>query len=602
MRLKHIGYGIFVSTAATIGTVLWYDRPDHMIKLEDRLELRMGYAERCLATQISHAGDPYISTVTAYEPGTVGVETVTFSYPDPLDPTNQLVGIRTNTFFIPDPADPTNQIERPYSIIAPHVVTGLAWYPPSSCIVIPPGSAGTVVSYDYSNRFYIGAWSNAIVSGFVGSQYLGRNGTYSNNTSINSYTRGFLFKKVGGGFFDYFTYDGHATIFSGTSGQELTRAMLPWFNDLPAVGTSTTQYPVVTMTNRFDYVDHPLFTVEPFSGWPTLSIMDSWAVEMGIIDKGLFGEFITTPANSTSVVTRFQIYNSLLWGDRYIKATNELITPIYLAPSNFNIEAFGSPTNLALDVPGLMTNIGGVSSNLFGFSPLWLFPDIRVYRSGFWVNYARLGFQPSRALFEMRYNAVQALKTTLSWSTVWRRAETTNFYIWQGTGSNWAEAVAGAGLVASYGLDGFSPMCMTMGRRDSASAYTFRAARRSAFLAASCINTNTQSALAFYAQGGTYYEFPIPWSWSILTTNLQANTFFNYGEAGTVSNYCRIDNALTMATRSNAVSTVALGGNSPLTEICDEPIAIGASTAKGYYIEDGEIMIDWAFRHCVNSL
>lgn len=574
MRLRHIGYGIFVSTAAIIGGTLWYDRPDHMIKLEDRLELRLGYAERCLATQYG-AVDPYLSTRTAFEPAIVGYE--------------------SNTFFYADRANPTNQIQTNYAIIGARVVTGLSWTIPASFTVIPPGYIGNVIAYDYTNRFYIGAWSNAVVSGFVGSQYVGRNGTYSNDTSINSYSRGYLFKKIGGGFFDYFTYDALGTVFSGESGQSLTRQLLPWCNDVPAVGTSTTQYPVVVMTNRAAYVDHPLFTVEPVFGWPTLSIADPWAVEMGIIDKGLFGDIWSTPINATAVVTKAQIFDSLLWADQTRTATSISVTAVSFIDSNyFGAASYPATTNLLIDVPALMASIGGYSTNYAPFFDVWLFPDMKATRVSLALRYARAGFYPSRELFEMRYKALHALKTTLGADLSWYRGEPVNYYVWQGTGATWAAAVANTVLVESATAD-LAPFCLTMGSRDAADHYTFRAARRSGVLKVGCVNTNTESALAFYA-----YAIPPPMAFA-LTTNIQASAFYAYGEAGAVTNYALFDTA-TAAYRSNAVSSVALGMADPLTAICDEPADIGASTVRGYYIDGQSAMVDWQFRYCTNSL
>jgi hypothetical protein len=292
------------------------------------------------------------------------------------------------------------------------------------------------------------------------------------------------------------------------------------------------------------------------------------------------------------VVTRFQVYNSLLWGSRSISATNESITPVYIASNHFNTAAFANPTNLALDVPGIMTNIGGVSSNLFGFSPLWLFPDIRVYRSGFWVNYARRGFQPSRALFDMRYNAIQALKTTLGSGLSWQRAEPTNYFVWTGTGSTWSAAVGNAAISASAGAD-LAPMCFTMGRRDAADLYTFRAVKRSASLLVGCINTNTPSALAYYARAST--GFAPPPGVSLLTTNVQAVAYHDYSEGLTETNYCRFSTDLTAAYRSNAVSSAVLGDADPLAVTCDQPVDVGASTARGFYIDAQAAMVDWDF-------
>jgi hypothetical protein len=584
MRLRHIGYGIFVSTAATIGTVLWYDRADHMIKLEDRLELRMGYSERCLATQLSRVVDPSMSTVVGYEPAIIGYE--------------------TNTFFYADPANPTNQIETNYAIIGPRAVTGLNWSLPAEAYnpfaVRPPAYSSRIFDYDYTNKFIYGGWSNAVVSGFTGS-YAARNGTYSNNTSINSYTRGFLFKKVGGGFFDYFTYDDHATIFSGTSGQELTRAMLPWFNELPAVSVSVTnQFPVVVMSNlnASAIVDHPLFTVEPYVGWPTLSIMDAWAMEMGTIDGGLLGEIYTGVLGTTSPVSEFAINHSLLWGSQEFTATNETITATSFIDSNyFGVASYAHPTNLLIDVPALMASIGGYSTNYYGYFDPWLFPDTKLTRTMLFLRYARAGFYPSRELFEMRYKAIQALKTTLGADLSWYRGEPVNYYVWQGTGATWAAAVANTALVESATAD-LAPMCLTMGRRDAADFYTFRAVRRSGVLRVGVINTNTESALAYYAFAGTALNPPD----SILTTNLQARTFYDYGEGLTVSNYCLFDSDLTAAYRSNAVSSVAIGSADPLSVLCAEPVDVGASTVRGFYVEGQSAMIDWAFRHCTNSL
>ncbi len=567
-------YGVVkVSTSLLIGANLWFQRtPGNRVEPQDLLEIRQGLVERCLVTQYDPipTNAPF-DTTDVYQLAPNGNEIVNYYLP----------------------STDTNKIPKPYIIpkaVKVGVLTNMLYtynYYRNS----PPDYPKAFPTYNYTNKFLTGIFSNLTVSGFTDNATV-FNGDYQLKSDY-VFVMGNEVIQYGADYTIFYDFDMY-----------LEKEFVPWVNGLPVIipdyQSSTlleyTNYPTINVynLNTNDLTDAPFVEKTPAIGWPMVNQMADWAHELGATDDNLFNGWRGFGYPPTPMWNE----RAMLYPTMSIDSTGT--NTLSEQPFFFNGEKFGSDYvnefDLAIPVSSLETFLG--TTNVYWFSNTWYqfiaFNDnsITYYSANnddwpYWANQNEYSIK--KQMLTDRYRALSILRSTMNYPIVWKHDTTNNVMYAHGHGTSLGAALSDAAANKGYLTQDGAPYGYMDGAFDGVNYYIDAGSRSTKMIVN--INSNISYTSAWFIKGKLYPN---------VAYHVTNNTFYTYGPAVVTNLYTYVDGAVGGYT-NQAISSVISGGD-PFSS----PVTIGPVTnwyyVKGWATADQDIQLFWDMKYCTGTI
>lgn len=625
--LRNSVVSIIVGTV--IGTSLWFDRTDNQVQIQDIIELKQGYVERCLATQWAYGGslDP---APTPKQMHITGDDALSY-YPST---TNLIDPPPTKKYVNVELQDGINlQSDLAYNWL------GLAFR------TAPPSYTHTYNEYDCDNKYILGLYKTITVNGFVDGPdpYYQGWSMYNTTYTIRDYSGGQFNYTNNDGIGMYYTKD---LMFFGDYNSSLSFAHKQFYPKIsapvicedyyfmyePVTNNSVTitvgslfydRYitnivngvPVITTVNATNalYSAPVLTSAVTTVGWATVNKIPSYNQFIKPIDDGLLGRISPWLEGCTFLFT------SLFRPSAQYTEGGEC-TPFaggslgydswFIDPAKYGLDNITNAAQLNYDMSALWTTLAFTNRMWYSnYTEYVAFTDNNIATNTSsetmyptTIEQGSNAFKITQKMLTERYQAIQKLKTSVIHGFTfpslqvgyydnyqWMPDIPTNQFVVYGTGNSYANALA-ACTNYTYSTVTGAPHCYGLVRRISPTNWRIEGYKRSGYLNNLCINSNTQSKIIYYAK-----SFKPTW---IGPYPPESVTYYNFGNPLVEDYFKIIQTDGGYAYRTNAVSNVLIGNNDPKASLPSQPTSDGKYTIKGFMVNDALMTAEWDFQYC----